>query len=112
MRVRLRSLYSAQRAHHQPKYSPGGAVPRLLPGLVLVLSLAAGCTGMHPTRDTTPKADPAALTVVAEIALERGDCKEAAESYAKAAKVGAVSLARRASLVALAASICRRPGSP
>jgi tetratricopeptide (TPR) repeat protein len=80
---------------------PGGAAARLLPGLVLVLSLAAGCTGMHSARDTTPKADPAALTVVAEIALERGDCKEAAESYAKAAQVGAVSLARRASLVAL-----------
>jgi tetratricopeptide (TPR) repeat protein len=42
------------------------------------------------------------LTVVAEIALERGDCKTAAESYAHAAAVGAASLARRASEVALA----------
>jgi tetratricopeptide (TPR) repeat protein len=57
---------------------------------------------MHPQKEATPKGDPAALTVVAEIALERGDCKGASESYAKAAEVGAASLARRATEVALA----------
>jgi len=58
---------------------------------------------MPPKKEAPPpKGDPAALTVVAEIALERGDCKGAAESYAKAAEVGAASLARRASEVALA----------
>jgi tetratricopeptide (TPR) repeat protein len=45
--------------------------------------------------------DPAALTVVAEIALARGDCRSASESYAEAAQHGAAPLARRASEVAL-----------
>ena len=48
---------------------------------------------------------------VAEIALERGDCKGASESYAKAAAVGAVSLARRATEVRLPASTFRQLGS-
>ncbi|MDB6043169.1 MAG: hypothetical protein JWM63_1720 [Gammaproteobacteria bacterium] len=80
----------------------GWAVRRLLPGLSLGLTLVAGCSSLHPQKEAPAKGDPAALTVVAEIALERGDCKEAAESYAKAAEVGAASLARRASEVALA----------
>jgi tetratricopeptide (TPR) repeat protein len=41
------------------------------------------------------------MTVVAEIALKRGDCKEASESYAKAAMVGDAALARRATEVAM-----------
>src|SRR5580698_10044631 len=61
-----------------------------------------GCSSVRPAKEEAPKGDPAALTVVAEIALERGDCKGASESYAKAAAVGAVSLARRATEVALA----------
>src|SRR6202046_553136 len=61
-----------------------------------------GCSSVRPAKQEAPKGDPAALTVVAEIALERGDCKGASESYAKAAAVGAVSLARRATEVALA----------
>lgn len=82
---------------------PRGAVWRLLLGLSLSLTLVAGCSSMHPQKkEATPKGDPAALTVVAEIALERGDCKGASESYAKAAEVGAASLARRATEVALA----------
>ncbi|MGH8323663.1 MAG: tetratricopeptide repeat protein, partial [Steroidobacteraceae bacterium] len=46
--------------------------------------------------------DPSALTVVAEIALERGDCKMASESYAKAAEIGDAKLARHATEVSLA----------
>src|SRR5882672_6405640 len=46
--------------------------------------------------------DPNALTVLAEIALERGDCKAAAESYAAAVPTGSAALAKRASEVALA----------
>ena len=46
--------------------------------------------------------DPSALTVLAEIALERGDCKGAAESYATAVPGGSVELAKRSSEVALA----------
>ena len=69
---------------------------------LLCLSLAAGCASLRPPKERPPGGDPAALTVVAEIALERGDCKAAAESYARAAAVGAAPLARRASEVALA----------
>jgi len=66
------------------------------------LALVVGCSSVRPAKEEAPKGDPAALTVVAEIALERGDCKGASESYAKAAAVGAVSLARRATEVSLA----------
>jgi tetratricopeptide (TPR) repeat protein len=75
----------------------------LRPGLVVAalgaLALVAGCSSVRPAKTETPKGDPAALTVVAEIALERGDCKGASESYAKAAAVGPESLARRATIV-------------
>jgi len=46
--------------------------------------------------------DLTTLTVLAEIALERGDCKAAAESYAEAAPSGDAQLTRRGSEVALA----------
>ena len=69
---------------------------------LLCLSLAAGCASLRLPQERPAGGDPAALTVVAEIALERGDCKAAAESYARAAAVGAAPLARRASEVALA----------
>ena len=69
---------------------------------LLCLSLAAGCASLRSPQERPAGGDPAALTVVAEIALERGDCKAAAESYARAAAVGAAPLARRASEVALA----------
>lgn len=76
------------------------------PGLVAAigaLALVAGCSSGPPAAKTeTPKGDPAALGLVAEIALERGDCKAASESYAKAAAVGPESLARHATLVAFA----------
>ena len=70
--------------------------------VVGAVALMVGCSSVRPAKEEAPKGDPAALTVVAEIALERGDCKGASESYAKAAAVGAVSLARRATEVALA----------
>jgi tetratricopeptide (TPR) repeat protein len=46
--------------------------------------------------------DPSASTVVAEIALERGDCRSASETYAAAAQRADVAVARRSSEVALA----------
>src|SRR5919112_6379170 len=46
--------------------------------------------------------DPGALTILAEIALESGDCRAAAENYAAAAPHGSVELAKRASEVGLA----------
>ncbi len=74
----------------------------LMVACVASLALTAGCSTAPPVAKQAqgPKGDPAALTVVAEIALERGDCKGASESYAKAAEVGSVTLARRATEVA------------
>jgi tetratricopeptide (TPR) repeat protein len=65
-------------------------------------ALLAGCASTPASKEDTDAHDPAALTVVAEIALARGDCKTASESYAEAAQAGAAPLARRASEVALA----------
>jgi tetratricopeptide (TPR) repeat protein len=74
----------------------------LMVACVASLALTAGCSTAPPAAKQAqgPKGDPAALTVVAEIALERGDCKGASESYAKAAEAGSVTLARRATEVA------------
>ena len=70
--------------------------------LTTSLALLAGCAASPAPKDDPVSHDPAALTVVAEIALTRGDCKTASESYAEAAQHGAIPLARRASEVALA----------
>ncbi|HTY48916.1 MAG TPA: tetratricopeptide repeat protein [Steroidobacteraceae bacterium] len=83
---------------------------RTLPGLraagwVFALGLVA-CSAAAPVRSgaspasSAAAADPAAATVAAEMALEHGDCRGAAEDYA-AASVGApAALARRATEVA------------
>ena len=67
-------------------------------------ALLAGCAASPAPKEAPSNShDPAALTVVAEIALTRGDCKAASESYAEAAQYSdAAPLARRASEVALA----------
>lgn len=78
-------------------FSPFRSVPR---GLMLVL--VAGCSAAAQTAPDPAARDPNASTVIAEIALERGDCRTAAETYAAAAKRGDVNVARRASEVALA----------
>ena len=80
----------------------GATRPGMVVAALSALALVVGCSSVRSAKEETPKGDPAALTVVAEIALERGDCKGASESYAKAAAVGAVSLARRATEVSLA----------
>jgi predicted Zn-dependent protease len=66
--------------------------------------LAAGCATVPSSKPAArrPPADAAALTIVAEIALERGQCKVAAETYARAAQVGSAAVAHRASDVGLA----------
>ena len=66
------------------------------------LALAAGCASVpeKPAPPATP--DAAALTIVAEIALQRGDCKTASETYAQAAQLASAPVAHRASEVALA----------
>jgi Flp pilus assembly protein TadD len=64
---------------------------------------AAGCSAAR----TTPSAeehtrDPSTLTLFAELALERGDCRLAAEDYAAAALHSGLPIAKRASEVGLA----------
>jgi tetratricopeptide (TPR) repeat protein len=74
---------------------------------LLAASLVAGCAGVPPAAKATapppPGGDASALTVIAEVALKRGDCRAAAEAYAHgAALVADVPLARRATQVAMA----------
>lgn len=81
-----------------------------LRNLIIPLALAAvaGCAATHPA-DKKPAPAPlaasggaTALTVTAEAALKRGDCRTASEAYAQAAATGDVQLARRATQVAMA----------
>ncbi|MDE2262571.1 MAG: tetratricopeptide repeat protein [Gammaproteobacteria bacterium] len=73
--------------------------PRILLPVVCA-ALAAGCASVP--QQPSPPPDAAALTIVAEIALQRGDCKTAAETYAKAAQIASAPVAHRASEVGLA----------
>jgi tetratricopeptide (TPR) repeat protein len=76
------------------------------------IAFAAGCRTAPPAHEEAQNPPPHAsqrtvqdtnaLTVMAEVALEKGDCKSAAEDYATAASRGTVDLARRASEVGLA----------
>ncbi|MGH8316444.1 MAG: tetratricopeptide repeat protein [Steroidobacteraceae bacterium] len=70
--------------------------------LACCLALAAGCASVRPAKPPVPKPDAAALTIVAEIALQRGDCETASETYARAAKLASAPVAHRASEVGLA----------
>ncbi len=67
--------------------------------------LLAGCAAQHAAAPQPPPPSPAdatALTLAAEAALKRGDCREASESYAKAAAGGDAQLARRATQLSMA----------
>jgi len=64
--------------------------------------LAGGCATVPRTAAPPPAPDAAALTIVAEIALERGDCSTASATYAKAALLASAAVAQRASEVGLA----------
>jgi len=79
------------------KAAPAAARYLVLPALL------AGCAGVPPHPAPTPATgDTSAFTLTAEAALKRGDCRVAAEDYAKAAAGGDARLARRATEVALA----------
>jgi tetratricopeptide (TPR) repeat protein len=69
----------------------------------LLAALLAACTTVppHPVA-VPPAADPSALTLSAEVALKRGDCRTAAEDYAQAAATGDARLAQRAAEVGVA----------
>jgi predicted Zn-dependent protease len=69
-------------------------------GFVLAMAAGVSCAAQGTPEPGTR--DPNAATVIAEIALERGDCRSAAETYAAAAQRGDVAVARRASEVSLA----------
>jgi tetratricopeptide (TPR) repeat protein len=68
----------------------------------LCLALAAGCATVPENPAPATQPDAAALTIVAEIALQRGDCRTAAETYARAAQIASAPVAHRASEVGLA----------
>ena len=70
--------------------------------VALCLALAAGCATVPEKAAPPPQPDAAALTIVAEIALQRGDCRTAAETYARAAQIASAPVAHRASEVGLA----------
>jgi predicted Zn-dependent protease len=72
-----------------------------LAGLAVLL-LAAGCASLRPKPPAAPPPDAAALTLSAEVALKKGDCRTASEDYALAASVGDVDLAHHAAQVAIA----------
>lgn len=67
----------------------------------LALLLVAGCSAAAQTAPEPGARDPNAATVIAEIALERGDCRTASETYASAAQRGDLAVAERAAEVAL-----------
>jgi len=74
---------------------------------LLCATLVGACAANRPAGDKTvapkaPAGDTVALTASADAALKRGDCREASESYAKAAAGGDAQLARRATQVAMA----------
>jgi Flp pilus assembly protein TadD len=69
--------------------------------LILVPLLAGAAAGPPPALEL-PARDPNALVILAEIALERGDCKKAAESYLETLPGANAALAGRVSQVALA----------
>jgi tetratricopeptide (TPR) repeat protein len=72
-----------------------------LAGLGVAL-LAAGCASVRPKPPAAPPPDVAALTLSAEMALKKGDCRTASEDYAQAASAGDVDLAHHATQVAIA----------
>ncbi len=62
----------------------------------------AGCSPPRPEAMVTEVSrDPNTLTLLAEVALERGDCRAASEDYAAAALQSPVAIAHRASEVGL-----------
>lgn len=74
----------------------------LLASLLAFLLGVSGCADTNARKPTANKSQPpdaTALTVMGELALEHGDCRTAAESYAQAAQDGRVELARRATEV-------------
>lgn len=75
---------------------------------VAAISMLAGCSATGPAKPSAPAssraaAETSALTVMAEVALKRGDCREASEDYARATAASAdAQLARHATQVAMA----------
>jgi tetratricopeptide (TPR) repeat protein len=77
-------------------------VLRGLCGALALLAVTGAASAAGRVAAAEAARDPNASTVIAEIALERGDCRAASETYAAAAQRGDVGVARRSSEVALA----------
>ncbi len=73
-----------------------------LPVLSLLVAATTVSAAAPIAPEPQPPRDPGALTILAEIALERGDCKGASEYYLEAVQQADASLAQRATSVALA----------
>jgi predicted Zn-dependent protease len=83
--------------------SPPLAAARLGAACLALAMLLGGCASLErPPALPAATGDPTALTITAEVALKRGDCRAAAEDYAQASVVGDAKLARKATEVAIA----------
>jgi tetratricopeptide (TPR) repeat protein len=81
--------------------TPDPAPPRAACAAALLLAALTPASAAPPAHEH--ETDPKALTVVAEIALERGDCLAAADGYARAAAASPLAdLAKRATEVGVA----------
>jgi Flp pilus assembly protein TadD len=70
---------------------------------IAVVIATTGCSAALTTHSAPEQGkDPSTLTLLAELALERGDCRVASDDYAAAAQQSGVAVARRASEVGLA----------
>ena len=83
--------------------SPLAFAARLSAPCLTLTMLLGGCASLKsPPPLPAATGDPTALTITAEVALKRGDCRAAAEDYAQASVVGDARLARKATEVAIA----------
>lgn len=95
--------FSSIMARLRPRCVPARGLA--LTGAVAAAALLAGCHTAPAERPATASErapDPSALTVMAEVALQKGDCRTASDDYALASERGDAELARRASEVSLA----------
>jgi tetratricopeptide (TPR) repeat protein len=93
LKIRLKSGFALSFPH---------GLLRGLCGALALLAVTGTASAAGRVAAAEAARDPNASTVIAEIALERGDCRAASETYAAAAQRGDVGVARRSSEVALA----------
>ena len=68
-----------------------------------VVVVTTGCSAARTTHSAPEEGkDPSTLTLLAELALEHGDCRVASDDYAASAQQSGVAVAKRAAEVGLA----------